>query len=149
MANQILRTGTTPIWGLAGGVAAKSKAVAMLITSANITNTISDYEQLDSEGRRCGYLCYDHSQDISMEGNIIFDAETDNMETVADLFTVGGNVSDEDAVALLDAVRILKLNGTEAAGTGTWVCKQFDVNQTNTDAVSFSATFTYYGFSND
>lgn len=148
MADQILRTATTPCWGLAAGVATKSKAVAMLLTSCNITNNISDYEQLDSEGRRCGYLCYDNSQTLSMSGNIIYDAETDNIETIADLFTVGAHVEDENALALLDAVRILKLNGTEAAGSGTYVVKSFNISQTNTAAVEFSADIEYYGFSN-
>lgn len=56
MANQILRTGITPLWGLQSGTSEASKACAMLLTSANISSEISDYEQLDSEGRKCGYL---------------------------------------------------------------------------------------------
>lgn len=146
MANQILRTGTTPIWGLASGTAAKSKACAMLLTSANVSTSISDYEQLDSEGRKCGYVSYDAQAEISLSGNIIYDSTVDNFETVAELFTVGAAVEDEDALALLEAVRVTNLPGTEASGYGTYVCKSFDITQTNTDAVGFDATITYYGF---
>lgn len=138
----------TPIWGLESGVSAASKKVAMLLTSANIASEISDYEQLDSEGRKAGYLCYDNWQTISMSGNILFDAETDNMDTIADLFKVGAAVDNEDAKALLELVRRTKMNGTEAEGDGTYVVKSFTLNQTNTDAATFDAEVTYYGFSN-
>lgn len=145
---QILRTGITPVWGLASGVAAKSKAVGILLTSANVSSTISEYEQLDSEGRKAGYLCYDNEQSISISGNIIYTGGTD-VDDICDIFTVGAEVSDSDAVALLDAVRTTSLNGTETSATGTYVCKSFNVNQTNTDAVSFDCEITYYGFAND
>lgn len=149
MAKEILRTGVTPVWGLASGVAEKSKAVALLLTSANVSSSISDYEQLDSEGRKCGYVSYDNEQSISLSGNIIYDAETNNMETVCDLLKVGAGVTDSGMIALLDAVRTTKLNGTETSNTGTYVCKSFNVSQSNTDAVSFDAEVTYYGFSNE
>lgn len=148
MANLILRTGITPLWGLQSGTSEASKACAMLLTSANISSEISDYEQLDSEGRKCGYLVYDNWQTISISGNIIFDPETDNFETISDLLTVGSAVTDSKVIALLDLVRTIKLNGTECDGDGTYVCKSFTLNQTNTDAATFDAEVTYYGFSN-
>lgn len=146
---QILRTGLTPIWGLASGVAEKSKSVCLLLTSANVSTNISEYEQVDSEGRKCGYVCYDNEQSISLSGNILYSAESDNMDTVCDLFTVGAAVTDANAKALLELVRITKLNGTQTSENGTYVCKSFNVNQTNTDAVAFDAEIVYYGFSDE
>lgn len=144
---QILRTGVTPVWGLASGVAAKSKQVGILLTSANVSSTISEYEQLDSEGRKAGYLCYDNEQSISLSGNIIYTGG-DDMEDICDIFCVGAAVTDTAAISLLDAVRTTSLNGTETSANGTYVCKSFNVSQSNTDAVSFDAEITYYGFAN-
>lgn len=145
---QILRTGLTPVWGLASGVSAKSKAVGILLTSANVSSSISEYEQLDSEGRKAGYVCYDNEQSISLSGNIIYTGG-DDMDAVCQIFTVGAAVDDEDAISLLDAVRTTNLNGTETSATGTYVCKSFNVSQTNTDAASFDAEITYYGFADE
>lgn len=144
---QILRTGLTPVWGMASGVATASKTVSLLLTSANVSTNVSEYEQVDSEGRKCGYLCYDCEQSISLSGNILFSADADSVESVCQLFKVGSAVTDTNAKALLDLVRITKLNGTQTSTSGTYVCKSFNVSQSNTDAVSFDAEITYYGFS--
>lgn len=125
---QILRTGVTPLWGLRSGTAEKGKAVAMLIASANVSTEISSADQVDSEGRKCGYVCYDCWQSISISGNIIYDSETDNFETVSNLLCVGAAVTDTNAKALLDSVRTTRLNGTEADGNGTYIVTAFDVS---------------------
>lgn len=146
MANSIIRTGASPIWGMQSGTAAKAKAVALLLTSANVNTEISDYDQVDAEGRKAGHLTYDCWQTISMSGNILFDAEEDNFEKVAELFTVGAAVEDEDAIDLLDSIRVTPLNGCEAQGAGTYLVKSFNISQTNTDAASFDAEIQYFGY---
>ena len=63
------------------------------------------------------------------------------------MFKAGAAISDTAAVALLNSVRTTKMNGCEAEGTGTYICKSFDVNQSNTSAVEISLSVEYVGFS--
>lgn len=144
---QILRSGITPIWGLKSGTATLGNNVALLVNSANVSTETSTAEQVDSEGRKCGYICYDCWQTISISGNIIYHSFTDNFEKVAEMFTVGAAVSSPDAIALLDSVRVTQLNGCQATGDGTYIVKTFDINQNNASAVEFSLTVDYMGYS--
>lgn len=146
MANSILRTGLTPLWGMQAGTAAKAKACALLLSNANVNTEISEYDQVDAEGRKAGHLTYDCWQTLSLSGSILYDSETDNFERVAELFTVGAAVEDEDALALLESIRVTPLNGCEAQGGGTYLVKSFNISQTNTDAASFDAEIQYLGY---
>lgn len=145
MTKQILRTGTTPLWGMVAGTADAGKSVCLLLNSANISTNISDAEITDSEGRKAGYIVYDCWQDLQISGQIIYDAEEDTFEKVCELFTVGAQVTDEDALALLDKVRVTEMNGAQTSDNIVYVCKSFNVNQSSTDAVTFDASFTAYG----
>lgn len=143
---QIIRVATTPCWGLQQDVADHGLKCAMLVTSCNMNNDVSTYEQLDACGRRVGTLTYDHVQSFNTTGNIIFSEDEDNYQKVADTFVVGAQVTDTDALALLNGLRVMKFNGTQAAGNGTWVVRSFDLAMSNTGPAEFTGEFVYYGF---
>lgn len=144
----IYRSGLTPVWGLDSSTSSKSEAVGLLINSANVTNNIKSYVQTDSNGRDAGVLTYDHSIEMSVSGNVIYDpAGTGGIPYMTSKFTVGKAVTDCHARCLLEAVRINDLNCTAASGDdGTYFVNALNFSQSNDAAVQFDMTVTYYGF---
>ena len=144
---QIYRAGVTPVWGLSEGLAAQSEAVGLLVTSANLNHNTKTYVQVDSEGRDAGVLSYDDSISMAVSGNLLYSASgTGGMSWVTSKFTPGKAVCDTCAICLLNLVRIMDLNETAAAGSGTYFVNSVSANQTNTDAVSVDLDVTFYGF---
>lgn len=145
----IYRYGVTPVWGLQQQVADKGEAVGLLVTSANLNHNLKTYTQVDSVGRDAGVLTYDDNIEMSISGNVIHDpaGTAGGMDFVLSKFVPGKAVEDCTAKCLLNQVRIMNLNCTAASGTnGTYFVSAVSANQTNTDAVSFDLTVTYYGF---
>lgn len=145
---QIYRAGVTPVWGLSAGLAQKSEAVGLLVTSANLNHNTKTYVQVDSEGRDAGVLSYDDSIGMTISGNVVYAASgTGGMAWVTNNFTPGKAVENCTAKCMLEMVRIMDLNETAAAGSkGTYFVNSVSANQTNTDAVSVDLDITYYGF---
>lgn len=85
---KLIRKGVTPVFGV-------ENEVGLLINSFNLDSSITEYEQLNSSGAKCGLSLYDQVITFKLDANIIYNGTSDDssLDATVSKYAIGTEVA--------------------------------------------------------